>query len=130
MKHDKGPNATICGLDTTVWVMLLNFPLDCRHPRVIDRDVLGFGDLVRIHDSSSKASVVAKVWFHDNAKVLDDVLVSVGDDPASRSSNVLVVRLAMDWVLPVVDEMPPPEGQFPHPLPLSSSPRWMGAHGP
>lgn len=106
--------------------MLLNFPLDCCHTRVIEKVVLGFGHLVQIHDSCSKASVVVKVMLHDSMEVTNDVLVTVRDDLAARSFTVVVVCLSSDWIVPIGDEMPPPEEEFAHPLPPLGS-RWMGA---
>lgn len=125
VKHDEGENATDCELDRVAWLMLLNFPLDCRHTSVIEHTVLGFGNLLHIRDSTTKARVIMKVLLHDSNEVPDDVLVTVGIETAARSFTVLVVRLASDWVVPVGDELPPPKGQYAHPLPPSPL-RWMG----
>ncbi|TVU38072.1 hypothetical protein EJB05_11422, partial [Eragrostis curvula] len=127
VKHDEGINATKCELDRIAWFMLLNYPLDCRHPIVVNKAVAGFGLLLKIHDYSTTACVIVKVQLHHRAEIPDDVLVTVGHEPAARSFTAMVVPLISEWVLPLGDEMPPPDDALAHPLP-PSPPWWMGAH--
>lgn len=89
VKHDEGPNAANCDLDRHAWVMLLNSPLDCRHPSVMENVVLGFGHLVQIEDNASKCSIIVKVLLHDSAEIPDDVLVTMGYGPAVVLSPLL-----------------------------------------
>ncbi|TVU38071.1 hypothetical protein EJB05_11421, partial [Eragrostis curvula] len=119
VKHDEGINATKCELDRIAWFMLLNYPLDCRHPTVVTKAVAGFGVLLHIHEYSTPACVIVKVLLHHRAEIPDDVLITVGHEPTARSFTAMVVPLTSEWVLPLGDEMPPPDDALAHPLPPS-----------
>ncbi|KAF8714080.1 hypothetical protein HU200_028079 [Digitaria exilis] len=131
IKHDEGDHVRLHDLDREVWVMLMLFPNDARNNTALSKAVAGFGLLRYWYDSTNNARVVCKILLHDEAKIPDDVVVSVGLEPRVRTWTCPVYVLKRKGVQIPGDEdvFPPPDGGLAHPFP-PPPPRWMGMDGP
>lgn len=70
----------------------------------------GFGLLRYWYDSTTLARVVCKIHLHDEAKIPDDVVVSVGIEPKVRSLTCPVVVLKRKGIhVPADEDVPPPQ---------------------
>lgn len=98
IKHDEAENARSFDLDREAWVMLIGFPKDIRTGAAIAKVVSDFGILVHVHESSTLARIIAKVYLNDEAKILDFVKVNAGL-PKGRSWTVSVFTLKKKGVL-------------------------------
>ncbi|CAN6243644.1 unnamed protein product [Urochloa humidicola] len=125
IKHDEAMNATLQDIDREAWVMLMGFPLDARKNVEIAKVVSGFGLLRYWYDTSYEARIVVRVLLNDDAKILQDVVVTVGVPPKARSWTYPVFALKKKSITMLPDEEPIlPNGPL-HPLPAGPL-RWMG----
>lgn len=131
IKHDVGAHVRMHDFDQEVWIMLMLFPNDVRNYTSIAKAIAGFGFLRHWYNSTNNARVVCKVHLNDEAKIPDDVVVSVGLDPRVHSWTCPVVILKRKGVTILGDEdaFPPSDGGLAHPFP-PPPPRWMDMDGP
>jgi len=81
IKHDEAENARSFDLDREAWVMLIGFPEDIRTGAAIAKAISEFVILVHVHESSTLARIIAKVYVDDEAKFPDSVKVNAGLPP-------------------------------------------------
>lgn len=85
IKHDEAENTRSFDLDREAWVMLIGFPEDIRTRAAVHKAVSNFGILMHIHESSTLARIIAKVYLNDEAKIPDSVKVNAGLPPKGHS---------------------------------------------
>nr|TKW32650.1 hypothetical protein SEVIR_2G181600v2 [Setaria viridis] len=140
IKHDEAENARVYNLDREAWVMLMGYPLDARNNSAVAKlllasvfldtsmtptTVLGLRSKLRWHDTNYHARIAVRIYLNDDAKILHNVVVSVGLPPRVRSWTCPIFALKKKNATFLADEdLVPPEGPL-HPLPMDA-PHWMG----
>jgi hypothetical protein len=85
IKHDEVDNTRSFDLDREAWVMLIGFPEDIYSMVGIAKSVSGFGIMVHVHESSTLARIIVKVYLNDDAKIPDSVKVNASMPNKGRS---------------------------------------------
>ncbi|CAO2176187.1 unnamed protein product [Urochloa humidicola] len=74
IRHDEGPNFKDLDLDSVAWLLLLCFPPDARNlVSLVDKSIVGFGQLLHVRGSSSLARLVVKVLVNKDADIPESI---------------------------------------------------------
>jgi hypothetical protein len=123
--HDAGPNLRHLALDSTCWLMLVNFPIDYLNEQSLVSAVSSFANFIQWHQSSNLACQIVLVNLHSSARIPYSIVVSDGDEPFARCWSVAVFLLTESQMqLPIDTDPVPANGHTPHPMPEPAL-RWL-----
>ncbi|KQK14159.1 hypothetical protein BRADI_1g14575v3 [Brachypodium distachyon] len=125
-EHNKGINWRAFNFNQEVWLMLLAFPFDNWTYENISYAVADWGRLVHWDKAASTlARVIIKVKIADLSHIPFSIVVTNGEDMQGESWIVPVFIVSQRLLdgQPQDDDLPPPNGATPHPLPTLDSPQ-------
>ncbi|KAM0869792.1 hypothetical protein ACQ4PT_040437 [Festuca glaucescens] len=133
VNQDRGINYRDASFTHDVWLMLVNYPLECWHVDTVVKTMTPYGRfLVWSKDNSNKARIVVKIRAYnvDTLPVSIVVLQNSSDNGSGGSWTCPTYNLSRNLIGAVGGDEDPilPDGENPHPMPNVFHGFWHDLH--